>query len=351
MKKSIITATVILIAGLITIAIWFQPGSPPLENDPVTQEIAEKKEPVPEHDPGVARPAQKKPAAKPGKKDEKDELTLIAEKCREKYGHLLSEPKAQVAMLDKLMAYFAKKYPEDWQAHIEAFIKAAFPEHAARLLATLDRLTAYNTWLAESREQLTGMSRKEKRELMWQRRREFFGEDAEKIWEAQLKSESVYQALDDLNAGEFDSYDEKVSHFVDSISDAYGEESDHFIEKRRQELLDVFLENESVQEDLAQFDAQERKDALRKLRLEMGVDQDAITRLEELDTIRDNRWENGLAYMEKRNELAAQYQGEELEERLDALREEHFGSNAEHIKGEEAAGLFRFKLRRVFGKN
>ncbi len=41
----------------------------------------------------------------------------------------------------------------------------------------------------------------------------------------------------------------------------------------------------------------------------------------------------------------------ELEEKLDALRGEHFGSKADLIKGEESSGMFRFKIRRVYGKN
>ena len=54
---------------------------------------------------------------------------------------------------------------------------------------------------------------------------------------------------------------------------------------------------------------------INNIRREMGFTQEEVERMEEVDAYREKRWENGLAYMEERDGLVRQYEGEELENR------------------------------------
>ena len=77
----------------------------------------------------------------------------------------------------------------------------------------MEKMMAYNAWRKEKRVHLAGLSMADRLELTWQRRREIFGNDADVIWEDELKNESVYRALDDLDSGDY--YPDGVHYNID----------------------------------------------------------------------------------------------------------------------------------------
>lgn len=53
--------------------------------------------------------------------------------------------------------------------------------------------------------------------------------------------------------------------------------------------------------------------------------------------------------MQTREEIVANYEGEERQERLNAAREQIKGASPETIRREEEAGYFRFEQERTYG--
>lgn len=209
---------------------------------------------------------------------------------------------------------------------------------------------AYNDWLKASRADLAEMTPAERRDAMREARFRFFGADAEQIWEESIRQERILDTMDEINQSPDVPVDEKLSRYVDSIEEAYGEKAPGFIEKRQTELMNGFLTLPSVQDDLHAMSPEARARQLDQVRATMGLDEEARGRWRDLDQQRDQAWETGERYMEQRNEIVKNWQGDEQARRLEALRTHTFGAEAGIIGQEEASGFFRFDHRRVYGK-
>jgi len=194
------------------------------------------------------------------------------------------------------------------------------------------------------------LSRNDRRDRLWDTRYQIFGEDAYEIWGAELKTEQIYESLEKIKEQTNVPFEEKYATYLDAVKQTYGDASDRFIEKRRQELMDVFLSVESVQEDLYKMPVDERKIKLREFRKSAGMDEEALKRWDQLDNERDTDWEKGMRYMKAKEEIAGKYEGDELAQKLQALRVESFGEEwADIVKNEEEAGFYRFKDKRKLG--
>jgi lipase chaperone LimK len=115
--------------------------------------------------------------------------------------------------------------------------------------------------------------------------------------------------------------------------------------------MNHFLDLSSVQKELATLPPARRSENLRTIRKEMGLDDAALQRWDELDKVRDTRWEVGSQYMSEREALAQQYSGPELEARLTELRARYFSDEAQTIAEEEQSGFYRFTRPRQWGRN
>ncbi len=120
----------------------------------------------------------------------------------------------------------------------------------------------------------------------------------------------------------------------------------------RARAVEVFLRLESVQARLAAMSTNERRTTLARVRARFGYSPQDIARLESTDWHKDARWDNGLAYMTERAAvIAATPAGTPRDAALEALRARYFDHEAETIAREEASGFFRFRRRRVYGRN
>ncbi len=115
--------------------------------------------------------------------------------------------------------------------------------------------------------------------------------------------------------------------------------------------MNRFLDLGSVQKDLGAMAPEQRAESLRTIRQEMGLDEEALKRWEELDQRRDVRWEMGSQYMSEREALAREYSGPELEAKLKELRARYFTEEADILAEEEASGFFRFTRPRRWGRD
>ncbi|MGQ9843724.1 MAG: hypothetical protein ACUVRK_09170 [Spirochaetota bacterium] len=270
------------------------------------------------------------------------------EYLREKYGKTIHNKYTQVKLIEKLMSLLTAMYPDDWVVYLYAMVREIFPGMENEIFETFEKLYAYNSWLKDNHQDLIHMDSKDKRDLLWQKRYEIFGEDAEQIWASEKRVEPIYNAIDTIKNNENLPFDEKLSLYSKSIQEAF-KDNKEYIPRKQQEFMDSFLAIDSVQKDLGSMSAQERTESLTKVRKAMGLDSKALMRWEELDKERDERWDAGMQYMQQRAELEKKYKGVELEKQLDSLRIKYFGDEAETIKNEEQSGYYRFSQPRKYG--
>lgn len=268
---------------------------------------------------------------------------------RDKYGKTINHKYTQVMLIEKLMRHLMQMYPDDWVVYLYAMVREMFPGMENEILDTFEKLYKYDRWLKDNNSDLSKMDTKDRRDMLWEKRYEIFGQDAEDVWAAEKQTEPISSALDAITNSNDMTFNEKLSLYKDSIKEAYKNSAPDIVARKQQELMNTFLDVDSVQKDLAAMPPEERKENLKELRKAIGLDNAALQRWDELDQLRDQRWDAGMQYITERTELEKQYKGSELDKRLDSLRMKYFGDEAATIKAEEDSGYFRFKQQRKFG--
>jgi transcriptional regulator of met regulon len=273
-----------------------------------------------------------------------------AEDLRAQFGETIEETRNQIALLE-LRRFLKENFPEDWETKLEDLLYRAFPDAAGRILTTFGRMDSYDEWLVENKFDLAALQEEEIREALWQKREEIFGEDASEIWGADSESAHLRDLLEILEEADDIPLKDRVRLFRSAADESGPAGADPLLQDKSHIMTLAFLSSESVQAELRQMSTDERAESLRQIRRSMGIDEESIEVLEQLDAERERRWQNGLRYMEERNELAEDYEGAALEEELHFLRERYFGDDAKTIEAEETSGFFRFERRRVYGRN
>ncbi|MBW4933561.1 hypothetical protein [Marinobacter sp. F4206] len=325
-------------------AAWFIPDAEqPKQSAPPTVAAAQTAE---------TTSAQSAPKPAPSVAPENSDLDQVRNQLLEKYGAQLAHPKSQIRMLEELMRYLAQIDPEHWRENMLALLQAWFPNQHEALTQRMTSLLAYQTFMERERYALRAMTPDERRDFIWSKRRELFGDEAEIIWQAELQNRALAQSLQSINSDSGTPV-RKAQAYHAAIEQAFGEQANRLLESRRQELTDRFLTLSSVQQTLHQQSAPERYDTLRAIRSELGMKETALNRWSELDRTRDERWSQGDRYQAKREAIMAKYEeGPERQETLEQAAEEMFGEDmAEVIRSEEAAGYYRFDGERVYGQN
>lgn len=280
------------------------------------------------------------------------ELEELATFMRERFGAKLKEPYIQIKMLEDLMRFFQKRSPDRWQEELLAFLKKAFPEMYDELAAMLRNRVDYEKWVRDNDSYLRGLTDQQRRTAMWDARNRLFGKEAaERIWASELKNQALSDSLSAIDAKQGANVAQKLSTYKQRLLEIYGEQTEVYLERHRQETMNRFLDLPSVQKDLTAMAPQERSQNLRNIRKELGLDDEALKRWDDLDKTRDSRWDVGLKYMAEREALAKQLSGPALETKLQELRARYFGTEAEIIGQEEAGGFFRFERPRQWGRN
>ncbi len=283
--------------------------------------------------------------------DEALNRQIIVARLKELFGSRIGHIRVQLQAIEKLIHYLKDTYPDDWQGRVFDFLSLAFPEQAAELYDNYLRLMDFKQWVADNYTRLVNMKAAERKDFLWAKRKQFFGDDAEVIWEMEIKAEQLAESLQQINGQQSMPFTEKINYYQVSMESIYADRADAYKQSRQQNLMDRFLELDSVQTDLARMSAREREANLARFRMSMGLDKAAVDRWAALDNLRDDRWENGRAYMRERERVLNQPLGPDREYRLGQLRQSYFGKQAPIIEQEEAAGLFRFQGERVYGKN
>jgi hypothetical protein len=271
------------------------------------------------------------------------------------YGKTISE-KATQASLFNLRKFIMSTHPGNGNDLFYNMIKRAFPGYADAIMATLDKLDRYNFWLKDNKDMLSKMTATERLAALEKKRKELFGEDAEKIWTGEelateARKAKVQDAIAVLNESRDTTMDEKIDVFQGTLRETYGNTPDRFILDQGTYLSKVFFSLDSVQEVLKQMSSQDREQEINRIRKKMGLTDEQIEFMTKRDADNEMRWEAGLQYMKDRDKVVQKYEGQEQEEKLKELRKQYFDDEANTIELEEKDDFFRFKRPHIYGRN
>ena len=341
-RKKIITGTVLVIFAVAAAIFAFYPK----ENDPSGSSILSG--------PSTARDSAVTSA--PGTMPESDPFgDKIVSQLKKYYGDTIAKKSTQAEIIG-IRDFVMGLRPEKGKDYFYDILKRAFPEYADEIMKTMEKLDLYNRWLADNREQLMKMTASERLAVLWKKRKEFFGEDAEKIWSGELlaseeRKAKVQDTLAELNKSKELSLDAKLDRYKRTLREAYDGTAEEFIINQGGLISKVFFSLDSVQEELNNLSPAQRQQEINRLRAEMGMTERQVESMARRDADNASRWDTGLQYMEKREAVVKQYEGQELESKLNDLRKEHFGDEANTIALEEKDGFYRFKRPHIWGRN
>ena len=270
------------------------------------------------------------------------------------YGSDIENISVQVSLVE-LRDYIVNIDPvRGYQLFIDA-VREVFPDHADDILQAVKSMDQYNRWLLENTREFSFMSDVDKDQQLWIKRKELFGDAANQIWSSEIaayenRKNAIRETIAELSQSAIISNDEKLYQLQDSLEQVYAYSIDGFILNKGL-VSKVFLSMETVQQELAAMDADLRQQRIDEYRQRMGFSAPVIERLRERDIDRNQRWDNGLTYMDARSELEQKYSGEQLEQQMAVLRDKHFKHEARTIELEEESGFYRYRRPRVHGRN
>lgn len=275
----------------------------------------------------------------------------IAAAVREKYLSRIGDAVWQIKLIDHLINLMKKVDPENWLARVEQILALAFPELVDQLLERLSAMLRYEDWLANTLPFMSFQSPDDRYQALWATRRALFGEDAEVIWAAELVDRRFREqlgALDDSSVP----MTGKVAQYIELLRDTYGDKVFGSQGYNTTQFMGDFLQLESVQRELRSADPAQQGELLRAFRQQMGLDEAALARWDELDAQRREHRVSGEDYMAARQTLTESLSGEALEQAIQQLQIDHFGEEeARFIRNEEASGVFRFQESQMIGVN
>ncbi|MBP1710700.1 MAG: hypothetical protein H6Q49_902 [Deltaproteobacteria bacterium] len=341
-KKIIITGAALVIFALAAAIFVFYPK----ENDPAGSSIQSGPSMV--RDSAVSSPSGAIP-------DNDPFSDRIVSELKKYYGSTIGKKSTQAEIIS-IRDFVMGLRPEKGKDYFYNILKRAFPQYADEIMKTMEKLDLYNRWLSDNRDQLMKMTASERLAAMWKKRKELFGEDAEKIWSGELlateeRKAKMQDTLAELNKSRDMSLGAKLGEYKRVLKETYSGTAEEFILNQGGLLSKVFFSLDSVQEELNNLSPAQRQQEINRLRAEMGMTERQVESMARRDADNASRWDTGLQYMEKREAVLKQYEGQEQENKLNDLRKEHFGDEANTIALEEKDGFYRFKRPHIWGRN
>jgi hypothetical protein len=341
-RKKIITGAVLVIFAVAAAIFVFYPK----ENDSAGSSILSG--PSTARDSAVTSPSGAIPESDPFS-------DKIVSELKKYYGSTIAKKSTQAEVIS-IRDFVMGLRPEKGKDYFYNILKRAFPQYADEIMKTMEKLDLYNRWLSDNRDQLMKMTASERLAAMWKKRKELFGEDAEKIWSGEIlateeRKAKMQDTLAGLNKSREMSLDAKLGEYKRVLKETYTGTAEEFILNQGGLLSKVFFSLDSVQEELNNLSPAQRQQEINRLRAEMGMTERQVESMARRDADNASRWDTGLQYMEKREAVVKQYEGQEQENRLNDLRKEHFGDEANTIALEEKDGFYRFKRPHIWGRN
>lgn len=291
---------------------------------------------------------------------EKSDLSIMVRELAEKFKNELAMQIHLIAVqvsLKSLRDDLRETFPGQGDALFREIISLAFPEFVEAILQAIALMDQYDAWLQSMLLNLNDMNAFEQQGVLWAKRRELFGDAANQIWQAEITAEQERQltmrrTMEMLDKAYDMQMQERLYLLKSNFEESYADKLQNMVVDPKGVLAQVFFGLDAVQKDLAQLSNDERQAQINDIRKSMGFSDEQIANLAEADQEREQRWQNGYAYMAERKTLETQFTGDDLQQALDKLREKFFAHEAYTIKKEEEElQFFRYLRPRVYGRN
>ena len=281
-------------------------------------------------------------------------INEMVKKLKQKHDHEIHLLNVQASFKD-LRNFILERYPQDGVAIFEYIITQAFQVQSDNILALIHNLNIYDAWLSENRLSLNDMDVLERDGLLWAKRYEIFADLAHELWDKEIneqeyKQQVVQQTLQSLNDSHDIDMSERLYILQTTIEEQFSDTPQSLLINKGL-LANMYFRLESVQRDLENMAPLDRQQALAKSRRQLGYTESSIADLAKQDAAKELRWKNGNQYMAQRDQLAVNFQGADLQQRLNELRTKHFSHEAATIEAEEKSGFMRYERPRVYGSN
>lgn len=283
-----------------------------------------------------------------------DQVLELAVKYLEIYGESIHQPATQARLYNERRGLIEADTRHGAALFRDA-VETAFPDTAAQILTLMANLDRYHEWLDDNELRLQALQPLQRDTELWQQREALFGALASQIWgeEASFleeKSQRFQQAVSNLEESGELQLTELAHQLHTRAEEIYGSDMTRQFAGSGA-LGHALFSLDSVQSHLHQLPPDQRQQTITDLRRQFGYPEAALERMAKQDQLREEKWQNGNAYMAKRQTLSQRLAGEELESALNHLREEHFGIAAPTIAREEEEGFYRFERPRRYGLN
>ncbi len=287
--------------------------------------------------------------------DKNSVVDQLVKELKVTYSKTIGEKNTQIKLL-KVKNFILTLYPKDGEQLFYNILKMTFPKFADEIMTTLAQFEKYKLWLQDNEFELTKMADLEKQGKLWQKRKEVFGEDAMDIWSEEVlgfdeRRQDMHDTLSFLDNSQDTTINDKLEIYKNTLSETFEDSPEAYVLKTTDMLAKVFLGLDAVQQELKEMEPDQRQLEINHIRSEMGFSQDQIQNMEEMDKRKEQRWSNGLLYMEAREKINYEYEGQEREKQLNTLRKNYFKHEANTIALEEQDGFFRYERKRVYGRN
>lgn len=250
-----------------------------------------------------------------------------------------------------------RSYPDHGTELLIRILTQAFPEWVDAILKSIALMDAYNTWLESMLLSLNDMNQLEQQGVLWEKRRELFGDAATQIWQEEISAEqerqlTMQRTMDILDRSYDTQMEERLYILQSTFEESYADKLQNMVIDPKGVLSQVFFGFDAVQRDLDALAPEERQAQINQIRKSMGFKDEQIAHLAEADQKREKRWQNGYAYMDARKAAEAEFTGDQLAAELDKVREKFFAHEANTIKKEEEElAFFRYTRPRIYGRN
>ena len=270
---------------------------------------------------------------------------------RTTYYETIHNNHTQAKFIEKITHFLKELYPENWKQEMERMLALVFPDIGDDLYVQYQLFEHYKSMMSKKREAFSNLSNTDRNNATWALREELFGEAAYEIWAAVYKSEQVTTALMHTTSQLDEPVNTRFQNYISAIETTYNNQTTNLLLNKKQEIMDRFLLDSDIQQDLNAMPMEQRSVELRKIREAVGMDTAAIQRWNTLDNKRNDRWQTGKKYMIERSEIETSFSGDIKALKLKELRENLFGEQARSIEAEEDTGHFRFFGEQVHGIN
>ena len=136
----------------------------------------------------------------------------LVKELQKYYSKTISDKSTQASLIG-IRDFVMSTFPENGKALFYNILKRAFPDYADEIMKTLDKLDQYNRWLEDNKITHSKMD-------MEKKKRELFGEDADKIWSGDMLATEVRKAkMQDVMAVLNKSSDTTLDEKINSVSE------------------------------------------------------------------------------------------------------------------------------------